>query len=797
MPGALALRAGRFAALSVVACALAAAPVMAARPLPDSGKSDRMFALYARDVAVPWKKIVVRLDTYSGAPVDFAAFEVDPADVLVAGTSRSRPIDTAHRTPVVRWRFTPPAGLRYTPNDVEVPLQNREGFYVIEARRGDAVQQAWLDVTRIGLLTKESPGGIVLYGADLGSGRALAGMRITYLVGTSFEFAKTDAHGIARRTSGPRPRFAMAEWGRSKSFVSFLAQPPVPAELVGVRADRANVRAGERLRAIGFVRRRAGTAYRPASGDVRVALIARGRTLASGDARLDAAGAFTAELAVPADASTGDAAVLATAGGASGGAAVHVDGVGDAVLTVDAACGQSCVADAAVPVVVSAKLRADGMPAAGRDVRLRVMRAPHVPPPGASDESGAWGTTQVADVLLRTDAAGTARYSIPAPTDGLPSTYGLVASAGSSTASARVTAPGGRVALDVEPERPDLDIGEPASIDVHGFDAADGRPASGLAVRLRLVHGPTEQEQHVTLDAEGRGRTVFRNVVPGTNLAFAQADVDGKTVTDVNAVTVAPQALLGSRSRRSVEAQITTDKPRYRAGERVRVDASLSGATGDAFVDLEGARAMGEQTVTAAGGRASATFTVPETVGDAAVGVAFVRDGALEYATRRLAIDGPGHARATALSTDKTAYAPGSVAHVTIADGEANAGATVAIRLADRSASGGASFDDATAVLAGTGTTTQNPASSDPAWHASVAPTRSTALDGSGSERSAPAAQSLGAPSERALLWRVERPAKDEFDLTLPQTPGRYVVSVLKVSADGDVGAATLAIEVR
>jgi hypothetical protein len=162
-----------------------------------------------------------------------------------------------------------------------------------------------------------------------------------------------------------------------------------------------------------------------------------------------------------------------------------------------------------------------------------------------------------------------------------------------------------------------------------------------------------------------------------------------------------------------------------------------------------------------------------------------------------VAIDGPGHARVTTLAADKPAYAPGGVAHLTIADGNLEAGATLAIRLADARASSGASFEDAAAVLAGTGTTTQNPASSDPAWHASVLPTRSTALDLSANERSAPPAESLGAPSERALLWRIDRTDREGFDLALPQAPGRYVVSVLKVSDDGDVGAATLAIEVR
>ncbi|HEX3464971.1 MAG TPA: hypothetical protein VHS78_13065 [Candidatus Elarobacter sp.] len=770
---------------------------MAARPLPDSGKWDRTFALYARDVAVPWKRIAVRLDTYSGAPVDFAAYEVDPADVLVAGTARVRAIDTSHRKPVARWRFTPPAGLRYTPNDVEVPLQNREGFYVVEARRGDAVQQAWLDVTRVGLLTKESPGGIVLYAADLGSGRALSGMRITYLVGTSFQYGKTDAHGIARAPS-PRPRFALAEWGKSKTFVSFLPQPPVPSTLIGVRADRANVRAGERLHVVGFARRRAGAAYRPASGEVRVTAAARGRTVASAEAKLDAAGAFAAELALPADTPAGDAAVLATMGGASGGAAIHVDGVGDVVLSVATACGTSCAPDDAVPVTVVARRRDDGTLAPNREVRVRVVRSPHVLAPGGSDDAAsAWGTAQVADVRLRTDENGAARFAIPAPTDGLPSTYGIVASSGASTASARAVAPTARVALEVVPQESSVDIGGPATFELRGFDAADGRPASGLAVRLRLVHGPTEQSQQVALDADGRARATFHNVVPGTNLAFAEAAVDGKTARDVNAVTVAPQAAVGGRSRRSVEVQIATDKPRYRVGERVRVDATLSGAAGDAFVDFEGARAMGEQTVGSSGGRATAAFTVPETVGDAAVGVAFVRDGALEYATQRLTIDGPGHARATALAADKPAYPPGSVAHIAIADGNESAGATLAIRLADARASSGASFEDAAAVLAGTGTTTQNPASADPAWHASVAPTRSTAVDLAANERAAPAAETLGAPSERALVWRIDRAAKEGFDVTLPTTPGRYVVSVLKVSDDGDVGAATLALEVR
>jgi len=94
--------------------------------------------------------------------------------------------------------------------------------------------------------------------------------------------------------------------------------------------------------------------------------------------------------------------------------------------------------------------------------------------PDANDAGSAWGTTQLADVRVKTDDAGLAQVTIPAPTDGLPSTYGIGATSGASTASARAVAAPGPVALAIVPERTDLDIGEPAAFDVRGFDVTDG-----------------------------------------------------------------------------------------------------------------------------------------------------------------------------------------------------------------------------------------------------------------------------------------------------------------------------------
>jgi len=205
---------------------------------------------------------------------------------------------------------------------------------------------------------------------------------------------------------------------------------------------------------------------------------------------------------------------------------------------------------------------------------------------------------------------------------------------------------------------------------------------------------------------------------------------------------------------------------------------------------------MGEQTAAAGSGHASAGFAVPRNGRDAAIGVAFVRDGAMEYATRP-DCDRRTRSRATTtLSADKAAYSPGSVAHMTIADGNERAGATLAIRLADSVRRTALRSKTRRRCLAGPARR-RRARPRRPGLARLVAPTRSTVVDFAGSERSAPQKRVARRRVGARLVWRIDRADKEGFDLALPETPGRYVVSVLKVSDDGDVGAATLAIEVR
>jgi hypothetical protein len=773
-------------------------PSRAARPLLDKGKWDAYFALFARDAQVPWKPITVRLDTYSGAPVDFAAYPVDPAEVLVAGSNaRPRAIDTAGRKPVARWRFAPPTGLKFESNEVEVPLRNREGFFVIEARRGPAAQQVWLNLSRIGLLTKESAAGIVMYAADLGTGRALPGMRITYLVDARFAYGKTGPDGLARVT-GPRPRFALAEWGRSRAFVSFVPVPPVPAAVVGVRLDRGLVHAGESVHAVGFARVRRGTEMLPASGSVKLSVVARGRVLVSAMPKLDASGTFDADMPIPVGSPTADVAVLANANGATGGASLHVQAVGDAVVTLVAACGMACPPSADIPVTLTVEREGAAQP--GRTVRVRVVRTPHVLAPGTADNAPQWATTAILDRVVRTDAAGSAQVTLPAPGDGLASTYGITAQSGTARASLRLVTPTAKIALAVAPERTPLNIGEAAVIDVRGFDALDGTPAAGTPVRLRLAHGPNVQETAVTLDGSGRGRATFRDVMPGTSLLTATADVDGERAFDASAVAVEPSASAAGGDGKSGEVQIDLDRLRYPVNGRVNVSGSLAGAAGDALISLDGVRSFSSLVVPVRTGRAAAAVTVPAAIGNVAAGVAFVRDGAMYYGTRDLPIDGPGHPRATTLTADRATYGPGDTAKISIADGGLHDDATIALRLGDGIPARGADFVDAPDSLAAAGTTTQNPASDDPGWHAWVAPAGSTAGDIFGFDRPRAAETTdvaLPVAAPRDLVWRIDEHAGASVDVPLPQEKGKYVLSILKMTMDGDVGAATISLTVQ
>ncbi|MHB8432150.1 MAG: alpha-2-macroglobulin family protein [Candidatus Tyrphobacter sp.] len=783
MPAARTLAAMLLASLFV-------APASAARPIVDLHKLDAYFALFAADSNASWKATTVRLDTYSSAPVDFSVYRVDPADVLTAGSNaRPRAIDTRRLRPLMRFRFTPPGGYQFQPNAVDVPLGTREGFFVIEARRGAVGEQVWINRSRIGLIAKQTPEQLFLYGTDLGSGAALARMRVQLLVGDRFVTRYTDRDGTIAWRSSNRPIFALAQWGASFAFLSLLPQAPLPSSVIGVRTASAVVHAGGSVRVVGFARVRRGSVLVPATGDVTISLRAGARLLAEQRAAVDRAGAFTADLDVPANAAAGDDAILAQAAGGVGGASVHVDAdAGGLILDVASACGDECNPSADVPVVIRSS-RPD------TPVHVTVIRSPHVYVDYAS-RSTPWGTTAWLDERITTDGSGRAEIRIAHPTDALGSTYGVRVESGGATADTRIIVATAPTALRLQLDRDQETLGTPIGFDVYATDVRSGRPVGGGNVVVTLAHGGSVQEQTLSLDAAGRARGAFTSADLGTNLVTATLDRGGARAEDATQVEVDAQAVLGAAQSDSADVSLTLDRDRYTPGTAVRVEAVAPGARGDALFSLDGAFGVQAVVANVRDGRASAVLHAVDAAGALQVSVSFVRDGAIESSASPLDVDGQGRAGTAALTIDP-APQPGSEVAVSLRGVRPFAG-TVVVRVSSGDPTGSALFTSAPDALAFDVSTTQTSAPQSTTWHPWVDSTGTHPLVLEFVRHTEPPPDLMLAQADtRPVSWSVEHSVGGLARVQLPSVAGRYTLSVLAITDDGRVIAASSTIDIR
>ena len=780
----------RFLAACLLVLSVSVLPARAERPIVDLHRLDAYFALFAGDSNVPWKTTTVRLDTYSSAPVEFAVYQVDPTDVLTAGSNaRPRAISTRGRKPATTFTFTPPGGYQFQSNEVDVQLGSREGFFVVEARRGDVGEQVWINRTRIGLIAKQTPSELLLYGTDLGTGRALDKMRVQFVVNGSFASELTDAHGIVRWTRVPRPVFALAQWGDSYAFLSPLPQAPLPSTIVGVRTDSAVVHAGETVRVVGFARSRDGGTLHASRGTATVSLRDGAKLVGEQKVSLDGAGAFTASFEVPQNAAAGDYAVLASAGGGVGGATVHVDAnAGGLSLEVGAQCQGTCEADRDVPLLVRASR-------GGTVVHVTVVRSPHAYP-GFAPDAPPWATTTWLDTSVRIGDDGTATVNVPHPNDELASTYGVRVESGGATADTRVVVPTARAAVRVQLDRSQQSLGTPVQFDVYAVEYATGKPLSGATATLQLVHGATVQQQQITLDENGHARGAFSSPQLGTNLVFASVD-DGGRAMDAAQVEVQAQASTATLEGGSANVRISLDKALYRAGDDVAVDANAPGSTGDALITLESATGAAATVTGTNGGRAVAHFKAADATGELRVGAAFVADGAIEWSTQALGLEAPGRPSFVPLALTRDDFAPGEAATLAFRGAPSGDG-TFVVRISKGAPSGSALFESAPALLAIGVATTQTSAPASATWHPWVDSTGDHAqVLGFVRRTQPPSDASLAEAETQAVSWSVARASGGTIPVQMPAQSGRYTLSVLQISDDGSIGAGSSSIVIR
>lgn len=764
---------------AVLVALLCVAPAQAARPIVDLHKLDAYFALFAADSNVPWKPTSVRLDTYSSAPVQFSVYRVDPRDVLTAGSNaRPRAIDTRRLRPVARFTFRPPGGYQFQPNYVNVPLGTAQGFFVVEARRGDVGEQVWINRTRLGLIAQQTPDELFLHGVELGTGASLRDMRVMLLVNDRFVTRYTGVDGSLRYRGRDRPVFVLAQWGDSVAFLSPLPVAPVPSAVVGVRTASAVVHGGGIVRVIGFARVRRGDALEPASGDAEVSLRDGARILDHVRVRVDGAGAFSTDLRVPSDARSGDDAILAQVGEGVGGASVHVDAdAGGLTLDVASACGDDCNPNEDVPVILHASRP-------NTDLLVTVIRSPHVYV-GYTPQATPWGTTAWYTQRLQTGADGRAEIRIPKPEDGLASTYGVRVQSGGATADTRIVVPTARVTVRLHVDRSQVQLGTPIGFDVYANDVQTGRPSSGR-VTVSLSHGGARQEQTLVLGDDGHARGAFHDADLGTNLMLASLDDGSQRALDATQLEVVAQATADARLANSENVTVKLDRAVYRPGDPILVDAQAPGATGEALVTLAGAFGVEASIARVDGGRARATLRAVDAPGALQLGVSFVHDGAVESSTLPVDVDARGRAARAVLHVTPSAQPPAG-ARLSLSGVYATPG-TVVVRFTKGDPSGSALFSTAPGLLEFGVSTAQTSAPESTTWHPWVDSTGEHPLVLEFVRRTEPPPDlTIAQADTTALSWSVHHVDGDEFAVELPSQPGRYTVSVLDIAQDGRV----------
>jgi hypothetical protein len=779
----------RLIAIGLLAIGVSAAPVRAERQIVDLHRLDAYFELFAADSSVPWKPTTVRLDTYSSAPVAFSVYQVDPVDVLTTGSNFSpRPIVTSGRRPVLSFNFTPPGGYQFQSNRVDVPLGGREGFFMVEARRGNVGEQVWINRTRVGFVVKESPSGLLLYGADLGTGEPVARMRVQFVVDRAFAMAKTDSDGLVRWNRAARPVFALAQWGNSYAFLNLLPQAPLPATIVGVRTDSAVVHAGGVVRVVGFARTRMRGVLRASSGSAEVSLRRGATALAQRRVPLDAAGAFATSFVVPENAAAGQYALLAQAGGGVGGATVDVDAnAGGLSLQVSMACNGTCDPQQDVPLLVHASR-------GGVSVRVRVVRSPHVFV-GEAPEITPWATAPWFDGLVRTGEDGNVTVNIPHPNDDLGSTYGVHVESAGATADTRVTVPTAQAVIRLTVDRAEQSLGAPLGFDVFA-ETLDGKPLANAAVTVAIAHGASVAQQQLTLDGDGHARGTFSPPDLGTNFLFASVDHGGRAI-DAAQVRIDPQAAQATTDGGSPNVHVTLDRNSYRADEDVTVDAAAPGSQGNALITFESALGTELHVVKTDDGRAVARLRAINAPGELRVGAAFVRDGAIEWNTVPLVLSAPGRPRDASIALGSGAFAPGESAKVGF-DGATSGAGTFIVRISRGAPSGSALFASAPALLEIGVSTTQNSAAGTATWHPWVNSTGERAQVLGFVRRTEPPPELALAQAEtEAVSWSVARTGDGGVAVALPERSGRYNLSVLDIGDDGSVSAGSSTVVVR
>lgn len=634
-----------------------------------------------------------------------AVYAVDEARLLDGTVDPAAPatIQVADRKPL-REQFVTLASQRFTHyRRATVKLEPLPpGFYLVEAEENGTVARSTFLVTRLGLVAKASPGGILLFAADLVNGHALDGVDILAAAVSPGASAlpalvgKTGADGLI---SSPHQAGSTRFIGRKDDSLAIFQVTAMQAGKEALKGylytERPAYRPGQTVFFKGVLRKMVGEGYAlPETEKVLVTVTDSGdQTLMEKEYPVSAAGSFAGELGLPAQPPLGDYSIRAVAGNATFQSSFKVLEYRKPEFEVTAAAGKKfSIGGDPVPVSLTARYYF-GAPVVDGKVTYRIYSRPYYrfasDGDSDSDEDNDFGG--YADFLgegeASTDSDGKALITIDTQPLDSPRAYtvefdvaDLAGREVSATATFMVTP--SLIDLKVRPLSYLCSPGKTTDIEITSA-TWEGKPVSALVLvtveeqvydrnsRTYLYHKLGERE--VAVDASGRaviGQTFPR---PGYwRVSAVTTDERGLKATGESWVWVWREGYAWDTSYRELGVEL--DKKSYLPGETARVIVKSPVAGASLLVTVEGREIYSQRVIRSAGSVEVVEIPVHEDMAPYVfISAVEIDKGRFYSRTRNLRVDSRPDLLELKVTTDKDRYAPGDKVRLAVSVQDRNA----------------------------------------------------------------------------------------------------------------------------
>lgn len=590
---------------------------------------------------------------------------------------------------VATWReMLPP--LR-DPDTRRIPLEVTEpGVYVVEAISPPLRAYTIVIVSDVGLVTKTSPGRILVYAAHRKTGDPQADCGVQVLVDREVAATlNTGPDGVATaefQTTKPDSVIAVARCGShvTASDPGAWALQGASRELVGyVYTDKPVYRPGHTVRVKGVLRWRAAGRLDPfGETQVEVSVADHNDKVLARELRpVDAFGSVSASFAVPAGAALGYYTVTVASGENRASGTFEVQEYRKPEFEVIVTAPDRFVVQGGAATVRVAAKYYFGQPVANAALTYVVHRQPYYSPwrwGDAEDSEGGgdwWGGEQEPEQTTTLDAQGVATIAIPLGPDEKGRDYSVRVEARVTDASSRevsghtiVHAPFGAFMVTASPDQYLYRAGTSASATIKALDYS-GNPQGGVAIQVTLERLVYEQgrweEPKITALASGtvatdaEGRASWSTPLPaeaGSYRFRAEAQSNGRAITDTAGlwVTGAGEPVVEG----DTYLELIADQRTYKPGDTARVVVRGGTVTAPALVTKEGQQVSYYRVVPV---REAETIEVPITeadLGDTYVSVAFLKDDRLFRAEKRLRVPATAQQLNVAVVADQAVAKP-------------------------------------------------------------------------------------------------------------------------------------------